>query len=450
MVQASFFIAMYALAMNWTLIACGIFARSLRRKQHFKIRAVCAYVVSILISAIMGVALFFILQANQNAGGRSETIYPLLNVIGHVSMLGLAIASLRFCYSEKLMTQVFVVVAGYCTIDISMSVNNIFATIFKYGSFSSVLNGSLPEIAVYASFYIISYYLIYIMFARNLDSVSDVAEMNSGATIVLFVSILIVCVALRSYGSFYSSVHPTMFVLLSISIICCSLIILYVEFLLSRKLYDEYEKDILLQLERQRLQQYEFTRENIDIINIKCHDLKHQLMALNNADRIDRDYLEELKQSLSFYGSIVSTNNTPLDTVLTDKSLFCAKNGIRLTYMIRGEDISFLSAADIYSLFGNALDNAIEYVLKLSEEKRIIKLLAGRREGFTRIIVQNYYEGEPIEKGRDYPETTKDDHYRHGFGMKSIRQIAKKYGGSISIATDDQLFTLSILLPITM
>ena len=141
-------------------------------------------------------------------------------------------------------------------------------------------------------------------------------------------------------------------------------------------------------------------------------------MALKSKEGIDRKYLEELQKSISFYSSMASTNNVPLDTVLTDKSLFCTKNGIRLTYMIQGEDISFLSAADIYSLFGNALDNAIEYVLTLTSAA--------------------------------IPKTTKADPYQHGFGIKSIRQIAKKYGGSVSILTDNNLFTLSILIPITM
>ena len=450
MIRPSFFIAMYCLAMTWTLVACAIFARGLQKKNFFWVRIICAGTLSIALSAAMGIALYHFLLLHQQAGGKSETIYPLLNVVGYIAMLGLSIVSLLVCFSEKRMTLLFVVTAGYCTLDIAMSVNNIFSTIFKYASFSCVLKSSPLEIATYISFYIGTYWLIYRLFARNLDSVSEVVEMNSGTTIILFISILIVCIALRSYGSFYSSVHPTMFVLLSIAIICCCLIILYVEFLLSKKLYDEREKDILLQLEQQRLQQYEFTRETIDIINIKCHDLKHQLMALKSNEGIDRKYLEELQKSISFYSSMASTNNVPLDTVLTDKSLFCTKNGIRLTYMIQGEDISFLSAADIYSLFGNALDNAIEYVLTLSEEKRIIKLFAGRREGFTRITVQNYYEGEPVLTSAAIPKTTKADPYQHGFGIKSIRQIAKKYGGSVSILTDNNLFTLSVLIPITM
>ena len=53
-----------------------------------------------------------------------------------------------------------------------------------------------------------------------------------------------------------------------------------------------------------KLKQYEFTKENMDIINLKCHDLKHQLLRLEREKNIDEGYIEELKRSVSFYDSV--------------------------------------------------------------------------------------------------------------------------------------------------
>lgn len=57
------------------------------------------------------------------------------------------------------------------------------------------------------------------------------------------------------------------------------------------------------------------------------------------------------------------------------------------------------------------------------------------------------YAGEPITSGQ-LPQSHKEDSANHGFGMKSIRFLAEKYGGTMEFSTADGLFTLQILLPV--
>ena len=84
-------------------------------------------------------------------------------------------------------------------------------------------------------------------------------------------------------------------------------------------------------LMKQQEEQYEITRDNIDMINQKCHDLKHQVRALRGLadDESKERYLKELEQSVEIYGAIVKTGNDVLDTILTEKSLSCQAKGIR-------------------------------------------------------------------------------------------------------------------------
>ena len=44
------------------------------------------------------------------------------------------------------------------------------------------------------------------------------------------------------------------------------------------------------------------------------------------------------------------------------------------------------------------------------------------------------------------PVTSKDSDY-HGFGVLSIRHVARKYNGTMTIRTDGNLFRLDILIP---
>ncbi len=105
---------------------------------------------------------------------------------------------------------------------------------------------------------------------------------------------------------------------------------------------------------------------------------------------------------------------------------------------------------DIYSLFGNALDNAIESVKKLTDdEKRIIDLLAVRNGNLIRIEVSNYYEGE-LSFRDGLPVTTKANDGYHGHGLKSIRMIIEKYDGSFHISAEEGMFRLTLVLPIPL
>jgi len=113
-----------------------------------------------------------------------------------------------------------------------------------------------------------------------------------------------------------------------------------------------------------------------------------------------------------------------------------------------GEALSFLDEMDLCSLFGNALDNAIESACQVpEEEQRLIHLTAAREKGFVRVRLSNRCVGTP-DLRRGLPETTKADRRYHGFGLKSIRATAEKYGGSMTIRAENGWFELRVLFPV--
>lgn len=193
--------------------------------------------------------------------------------------------------------------------------------------------------------------------------------------------------------------------------------------------------------------QYKLVKENIDAINIKCHDLKHQIRHLRETQQVDEKYLDELEKSISIYNSAVRTGNETLDVILTDKRLHCTTNGIQFTCIAEGAKMDFMEAMDIFSLFGNALDNAIEYTEKLVPEKRFIHLSVRATNQLLLIHIENPFEGQLVLQD-GIPVTTKSDKDYHGYGMRSMKYIIRKYGGDLSITTEDMLFQLNIMIPI--
>lgn len=93
------------------------------------------------------------------------------------------------------------------------------------------------------------------------------------------------------------------------------------------------------------------------------------------------------------------------------------------------------------------LDNAVEAVEKLENpEKKIISMTVESRGGLLCIQTNNYFSGElTLENG--LPKTSKGDEQFHGFGVKSIRHVAEKYGGTVTVETDNDVFILLINIP---
>lgn len=196
--------------------------------------------------------------------------------------------------------------------------------------------------------------------------------------------------------------------------------------------------------------QYKQSKESIDLINYKYHDLKHQIAVLRSEEdpRRRNAFLNKMEEEIRMYEVQNKTGNKVLDTVLTSKSLTCAKNDITFTCVADGALLDFMEVTDICSIFGNALDNAIECEKKIPEkEKRLIHVTVSRQKDFLIIRVENYFEGSLKFTG-GVLKTTKKNQDFHGYGIKSIQYTVNKYEGAVSINTKDNWFELKVLIPI--
>lgn len=218
---------------------------------------------------------------------------------------------------------------------------------------------------------------------------------------------------------------------------------------MEKRLAAEKELAVNQQLWLRQRNQFQISQANVELINRKCHDLKHQMEAirrLKDERAIDRQ-LQELEQAVLLYDSAVHTGNQALDVILTEKNLACEMEHIAMTCMVDGRGLERIDSVDLYTMFGNALDNAFECVSRLADpEKRIIQIAAYTEGSLLLIRVRNYFEGELAMKD-GLPLSTKGDRDNHGFGLKSIRATAEKYGGTASVQTDGHYYTLQILIP---
>ena len=161
-------------------------------------------------------------------------------------------------------------------------------------------------------------------------------------------------------------------------------------------------------------------------------------------------YLDQMEEEIRNYEAQNKTGNKVLDTLLTSKNLFCMKNHISMTSVVDGTLFDFMDVMDICSIFGNALDNAIECEKKIKDrEKRLIHVSAFSQRNFLIIRFENYCEND-LKFDAELPTTTKEDSQFHGYGLKSLRYTVRKYGGEVDINVQDNWFELKILIPMEM
>ncbi len=228
--------------------------------------------------------------------------------------------------------------------------------------------------------------------------------------------------------------------------------VLYLQNALFSKSAIKQELEKINYLWQHQKNQYNLAKENINLINQKCHDLRHQVAAIrimSNANDLT-DYLKDIENSINIYDSIVRTGNEALDIILTEKSLFCQSHSITISCVADGARLNFMAPVDLYTIFGNAIDNAIESVMNSKEhENRLIDVMIFKKNDLLIINIINPLN-RPLDLEGDLPKSTKSgNNGYHGFGLKSIRYTVDKYAGFMTIDTSGQSFTLSIVIPLT-
>lgn len=162
---------------------------------------------------------------------------------------------------------------------------------------------------------------------------------------------------------------------------------------------------------------------------------------------IRNEIIDEIGKGIRIYNSRIKTGDDVLDVILMQKNMICENNGIKLGCIIEGAALDFMEANDRIALFGNALDNAVEYLKNNAEPAhRLISVMVSVKGQMVYVHFENYCNTELTFAG-GIPVTTKEDTNYHGFGLKSIRYIVRKYEGECNIYQERETFNIDMIFP---
>lgn len=169
--------------------------------------------------------------------------------------------------------------------------------------------------------------------------------------VLLSVSTVAIVTVLVCIARTYEGESMALNIVIKLFTIIFSLVVL----MFGRGIFSQNEKEqqinVLNQLMKQEKLQFESVKANMEVINMKCHDLKHIIHRIEG--KLTEEETDALREAIQFYDANIKTGNDILDIVLCEKAIVCRKKGIAFTCLADGPKFAFLSAVQTYSLFGN-------------------------------------------------------------------------------------------------
>ncbi len=426
------------------IVAGALFSYRFARRSKFPLRVIGAIAVCYL--AVFGLSM----TGAAGEGWQASLVF--------IAMFAVFCGAFMFVYDISVKGMLFCTIAAYTAQHLAYEIFKLIFTQLDilvaqnmYGNdpfdLSSIGAETIVAALVYVNVYLAVYASVQFVIGRKIGDGKDLRLKGAGM-FVLSGMILLIDVFLNAVVVYiiddYNKIYDTV---AGIYNVLCCLLVFYVQrnILFEKRVVGELE--VVTELLSQANRQYAMRKEEIDLINMKCHDIKHMLGSRHGVGGLDDEAYKEMNEIVSVYDASVKTGNDVIDLILTDKSLICRSRNIRVSCMADCSNMGFISNGDLYALFGNIMDNATEAAGEVEDEnKRCIAVNIREAGGWISITEENYFSGPLTLDENGLPVTRKRDASRHGFGLKSVRHIAEKYGGNVSVETEGDIFRISVLL----
>ena len=237
--------------------------------------------------------------------------------------------------------------------------------------------------------------------------------------------------------------------LLNIPLLTATATFALVRFFRMRNEAEKYKYQLDMQI-----RQFEWMEQMVDDVRIFRHDFPKKmrpLIALLDENRSEdaKQIAEQFTDFTAQSGERFHTGNYCLDTVLFCEQQLAERVGATIDvpyHTVFPKD--GIASDDIYTIFPNALDNAIEACRAVQGEKKIEFRSRFDKQAVFVSIRNPVAEDVRVKNG--LPQTNKPDKASHGYGFRSLKKAAAKYGeDNVSFSVENGVFELRIFLNYT-
>lgn len=214
--------------------------------------------------------------------------------------------------------------------------------------------------------------------------------------------------------------------------------------------YTIKQKNMQNQLEKNTMvlkaekQYYTSFVEKQKLSNKTLHDMKNKLYAIKSLMQTDIDAakseINSMADIISAAKSIKITGIEAIDGLLEVKKNLATSKGIAIKCSAFMPTIIEYNIVDLCVIVGNILDNAIEAVGVIEDDKEKVIYLEIREMG-NHLSITSY--NQTINSSL---ESNKEDKHLHGFGLNSICELAEKNNGNVRYHIDESVFRINVIV----
>ena len=425
----------------------GLFSYSFKRRKHFVFRVV-ATVFGLF---AIGVGIAFVMYALLSSSHNPMAVWQIdiLRAFAYMIFSLLGIGAIFCLFDEKPGLILYSYVAAGASHTVSVTLYGIFIEAFRLSDiFVSPYTGIDPwGFSLFFLCHAIVFILVWLLFARPFARAhKDFGKYINKFIIGIYVLYALFTAALSSSQFFNMALMGIDS--LAIPLIFNGFSVFFAVFVLFVQRFNMFwVRDVQRQEAAENFQAHYKERvmkqqENMELIDAKVKRMKDDLhSALKNS--VDKELLDELQNAIDLFNVGIQTDNDAIDLLFTQKSMDLKALDINTSAVIEGKVFSFMDISDVNVFFGNAIDNAIEYLEKVDKEKRFLRISTYRNHSLLFVRVENYCEDD-VHFGKDgLPRSTNVS--LPWYGWQSIKSIAEKYDGTAAFAKEGDLFVMTAL-----
>jgi hypothetical protein len=233
-----------------------------------------------------------------------------------------------------------------------------------------------------------------------------------------------------------------------ISIPLVALFLYHILWWLSKKMTERAELQQSLDMMQMVEKQYQQTRRYLNETSNARHDFRQHILVIEEYlqsgeyDKL-KEYIAPIYEDVNRSHKVIC-NNQAVDAIANHYDEVAKAKDITIYWNIKTSDTLPIKESDMCAVIGNLVENAIQAATTLTGDDRIVNVRVGvLQEETLAIAVENAYRGTLTLDKNGLPISNK---INHGIGLRSVRNIVKRYKGSMEIETHNQIFNVSILM----
>ena len=366
--------------------------------------------------------------------------------IPHVVVVSFALFIITLNYKSSMMKRAVAVACNYVLFTVLINFSILILSIFPRPPFEN-------ELYIWGLIYVLGgilSYLVALLFRRFKSIRKNNVALPKLWISILFVQVLIIVSAFyvpedsHIFLSFFN--FTTLLILFGVNVFA---------FYLYDTISSTYEDKLKAALHDQEREYYfsqcQLMQESVEQVKAIRHDMKIHLATIKGYtanNKMATDYLNSLLGDIGESENYSDTGNVAFDSIINFKLRNAGHENIKLDIRLLIPSALNIEVADIVTILGNLLDNALDAVEKVEDKQ--IKLDIELNRGTLFIQLENSFDGVVTyaekTKGEERCIVTRKSGEEHGYGLKNIRKSVSKYDGQVEISHDSDIFSVVVLL----